>query len=183
MRGRVLLGMLLALWTVVDGCGGPDEAGAVGGGEQMKPDWGVVLSGEEGQKLLDPCSRSKPGGLSRQWNPTRADIERVEKHLPTVLGNRLRHVIIEDGRPLPRPNDYYRQYAGFYRRGRRVVYVNGVHRLIVESSGRDPKAWMRTALDMCDGGFSTFGVLYDVELDTFGRLEFSDSYAGSVPMR
>jgi hypothetical protein len=97
----------------------------------------------------------------------------------------LSRVILEKDETLPRPSDYYRQYGGFSRDGRRIVYVCGLHRGLVEitskTMGRD--AWMRRALGTDDGGLWVLSVLYDVDADEFSSVQFEGRFSGSVRSR
>jgi hypothetical protein len=80
--------------------------------------------------------------------------------LATVINKALARVILEKSEALPRASDYYRQYGGLYRHGRRVVYVCGLHRWLLEATaktaGRD--TWMRTAMGADDGGLAGWEV-------------------------
>jgi hypothetical protein len=141
-------------------------------------DWGAVLPADEGLKAVNACSRPRPPGLSGQWTPSRAEVEQLERRLPDVLRRTLARVVLEGTEARPAPADYYRLYAGFHRAGRRVIYVNGVHRTVVEKSA--PTTSRREALGLCDGGLSGFGVVYDSEADSFGPVEFDGRYSGPV---
>jgi len=118
--------------------------------------------------------------LSGRWDPARADIDRLEKRLPDVLQKALARVVLEEGETLPHSADYYRQYAGAYHMGRRVVYVCGLHRTIVELL--EPQ-WTRQAVGVDDGGVAVFGLVYDVDADAFGPIQFEGRFSGSVRMR
>lgn len=147
----------------------------------MRREWGVVLPAEEAQRLPATCARPSPLDLSGRWDPARSEIDRLERRLPAVLGKALERVVLEDRETLPRPADYYRQYAGAYRNGRRVVFVCGVHRAIVELL--EPQAWTRRAIGVDDGGIAVFGVVYDVDADAFGPVQFEGRFSGPVRTR
>ena len=147
----------------------------------IRPEWGVILPAEEAQKLPGTCVSPIPMDLSGRWDPARADIDRLEKRLPDVLETALARVILEEGETLPQSADYYRQYAGTYHMGRRAVYVCGLHRTIVELL--EPQLWAREAVGVDDGGIAVFGLVYDVDADAFGPIQFEGRFSGSVRMR
>jgi len=109
--------------------------------------------------------------------PARGEIDRLERHL-AVLEMALSRVILESGETRPAATDYYRQYGGFHRGGRRVVYVNGLHQKIVQI--RESPSWTEEPFGLCDGGFMGFGVVYDVDADKFESVEFDGRYSGRV---
>jgi len=112
--------------------------------------------------------------LSGRRQPIRLEIDRLEVGLPPALRKALARVVLEDRETLPQPADYYRQYAGAYRDGRRVVFVCGLHRVIIKMV--KPQAWTREALGVDDGGIAVFGVVYDVDADAFGPIEFEGRF-------
>ena len=184
MSNGILLVPFFAFGLVAGGCGRSDDVSPTGREEPIRADWGVVLSGEEAQQLLKTCSRPRPPGFSGARTPGRTEIDRLEKRLPAVLGHALARILPEEGQTVPVPTDYYRQYAGFYQRGQRVVYINGLHRHILEFPGReDLNGWTRKAMGGCDLGASAFGLVYDVDTDRFGAVDFDGRFNGEVRMR
>src|SRR4030095_1552273 len=177
-----LLGAVVTLWLAFGGC---QESFSTAGADQIRPDWGVVLPVQEQAKLPDYCVPTSPVSLSGQWTPERPEVDRLERRLPTVIGKALARVILEQGEKLPRPSDYYRQYGGFYRDGRRVVYVCGLHRGLVEMTAKtmEPHAWMRRAMGADDAGLWVFRVLYDIDADEFSSVQFEGRFSGTVRSR
>jgi len=182
---RSVLGSVLALYVALVGCQRADESLAAGGADHLRPDWGVVLPIEEQVKLPEYCAGPSPSGLAGQWMPGRAEIDRLEQRLPSVIGKALTRVILEKGEKRPRPADYYRQYAGFYRNGRRVIYVCGLHRGLVAMTEKtmEPQAWMRRAMGADNGGLAILHVVYDVDADAFGPVQFEGRFSGPVRSR
>jgi hypothetical protein len=176
----ILLTAGLVLCTGVSGCQRREDAD-----NPLRSDWGVVLPVQEQIKLPEYCAPSRASDLSGQWTPGRTEIDRLERRLPPVLGDALSRVILEKDEKLPRPGDYYRQYGGFYRDGRRIVYVCGLHRGLVEMTAKtmEPQAWMHRALGANDAGLAVFRVLYDVDADKFGSVQFEGRFSGSVRSR
>jgi hypothetical protein len=174
--------VVLAACVVLGGCQQSEEPLPAAGADPMRADQGVVLPAQEQVKLPESCARPSPSGLSGQWTPSRADIDRLERRLASVIDEALARVILEGNETLPRPNDYYRQYGGLYREGRRVVYVCGLHRGLVEkTAGRE--AWTRRAMGVDDGGLAVLHVLYDVDKDEFGPVQFEGRFSGPVRSR
>jgi hypothetical protein len=181
---RSVLGSVLALYVALVGCQRADESLSTSG-DHLRPDWGVVLPIEEQAKLPEYCAGPSPSGLAGQWMPGRAEIDRLERRLPGVIGKALTRVILEKGEKRPRPADYYRQYAAFYRNGRRVIYVCGLHRGLVAMTEKtiEPQAWMRRAMGADDGGLAILHVVYDVDADEFGPVQFEGRFSGPVRSR
>lgn len=116
--------------------------------------------------------------------PSTVEIERLERHLVSVLEKALARVILEQGERRPAASDYYRQYGGFYRSGRRVVYVNGVHQRVVhEVTGCAAACWTSEPLGLCDGGLMGFGAVYDVAADRLDGFEFDGRFSGRIRMK
>jgi hypothetical protein len=122
---------------------------------------GVVLSGPEGRVLLQQCSRLSPEGVTGVWTPSEKDIRQLEADFLEF---------IRDKRPPNRDfllKDYYRQYTGFMRGGKKFIYVNGFSHSI---KGHDRR---KNAYVVCDGGGSFFGVEYNVDTRQFSHLEYN----------
>jgi hypothetical protein len=63
-------------------------------------------------------------------------------------------------------DDYYRQYGGIVVGGRRIVYINAFHGLILYWAATvrpaRPIDWQHVAVDACGGGTMFFGAEFDV---------------------
>ena len=180
-----ILGLVLATWVALNGCQQREAPLSTADADLMRTDWGVVLPAREQAKLPESCARPSPSGLTGQWTPSRAEIDRLERGLPSIVTKALARVVLEGNEKLPRPSDYYRQYGGFYRDGRRIVYVCGLHRGLVEMMAKTAErdAWMRTAMGADDGGLAVLHVLYDVDKDKFGPVQFEGRFSGPVRSR
>jgi hypothetical protein len=62
---------------------------------------------------------------------------------------------------------YRRQYAGFWRDGVRVLYINAV---APDAAGDE---WRTKAVMICDGGKVTYGALFDLWRQTFDFFSFN----------
>ena len=174
---RPALPLIAAVAALLVSCGPHDplyETDAT----TLRREWGVALPVAAQSGLREPCSRPGPRGLTGHWMPTRAEIDRLERRLGPRLKTALASAILEGDEPRPAASDYYRQYGGFYRDLRRVVYVNGLHQRIVHMP--QAPSWTERPLGTCDGGLLGFGVVYDIEADEFDGVEFDGRYSGPV---
>jgi hypothetical protein len=169
--------ILLIAAALLSASAGVEARGAAAFDSQMA----VILEGEQSLTLQRQCSRAKPGPVIRTWRPSEAQIAEVEAGLYPLLSARLSMGRGNNGRRRAVASDYYRQYAGFVIGSRRVIYINGFHREIVESDARlkqqypsySPRDWKRAPVAVCDGGIDFFGVEYDVNAKKFQSFEFN----------
>lgn len=135
----------------------------------IDPAHGAVLTAEKAQTLAKQCSRISPGPVTGTWQPSASDIRELEAGLGVELATQL---MPEDA---AKPDDYYRQYAGLIvGGGRRIIYVNGLHRSAVERAPEDQReSWKTEPAMICDGGSITFGVEYDPATKTFAKFAFN----------
>jgi hypothetical protein len=134
-------------------------------------DRSTVLAGDAARALTRQCSRVSPGPVDDVWTPGEADIARLEAALFLLLAREFPEAGLS-----ALPDDYYRQYAGFIIGGRRVIYVNGVHKDAVERvNPNHPFDWRTQAHLICDGGTITFGAEYDPATATFSNFAFNGS--------
>lgn len=151
------------------------------------PAHGVVLPDSLGPEMIRQCSRSAPRDARGYWTPGAAEVNAFEKALAPVLQAALDSI---GGREGPvRGSDYVRQYVGVVTRdGRRIVYVNGVHRTTVERDedimrrhtiGTDSALaagepmWRHRPYAVCDGGHYFFGAEYDPATGEVRTLDFN----------
>lgn len=142
-------------------------------------DYWTILPRNEAEKMRQPCSRPLLKQLGAVWNASAADIEKAERKLPAAIDAAFARLSrAEDQRR--RPDRYYRQYAGFLRNGKRVIYLsaNGVGKVITEA---DLGEWRTTEILACDTGTYAFSAVYDLEKDRFDLFWFSGRYEGPVP--
>ena len=121
----------------------------------------VLLTGEEGRRLLDQCSRSTPSEIDGFWTPSLEDIEILESLLGSVRRRKSEGCCLSGGR-IRDPFSYFRQYVGVLVSGKNFVYVNAFR--------RGSSAWSSRAEIICDGGLSAWGILFDVETRKFVQL-------------
>ncbi len=136
---------------------------------------GVILPLHAGQKLLLPCTRSRPKSVEASWRPDPELVERFERLLPALVAS---HKTCFTKDRTPNLKHYIRQYGGFVRDGQRVIYANFIHStdyLIVEQN-----SWQWSATGYCDGGHEYFGIEFNADTSNFTALEFDAEYSGSV---
>jgi hypothetical protein len=112
----------------------------------------------------DLCSRGGVAGVDGGWRPSAEIVDRIERDLKQIskltskegmIGVRIRH-----------PESYFRQYFGITVAGRRLIYINA----FAEEDGNPSSSWQDRLVSICDGGFSSWGVLYDPAEGTFSDL-------------
>ena len=156
--------------------------GAVCGGFAFRAAGFIPLSstlfvGTQARDLAVTCRTRSPGPVQGIWSPSDQQLAELENRLLPTLCARL------SGRSgTLHAEDFIRQYAGFVIGGRRIVYVNGVHRSYIEKrlevqrtdsfhlAGSD---WQHEPIVVCDGGAQFFGVEYDTDAKTFKNFEFN----------
>jgi hypothetical protein len=121
----------------------------------------VIFDAEAARKQWPSLAHGRSGF----WTPTVADVLLLEEQLPSYLKRELKD---DRGRPASsgypalaplwkRAPSYLRQYVGFWRRGRRVIYGN----FLCDNSFHVD--WHTTRIDVDDGGNCYFQVSYDVK--------------------
>jgi hypothetical protein len=163
MNARLACLLLLGALSAPEGL-------AIGG----KP-WAILPVGESKPALMQ-CSRVSPGPSAPFWSPTPAQVEELEKRLPSYLRQQ-KHAEHSDYL-----SSYLRQYVGFTRKGRKLIYLNAFTTNVLDTFCRDGfKAfpgdcrnhWRSHAFTVCDGGDHFWGVEYDPESKTFSGLDFN----------
>jgi len=138
----------------------------------------AILPVAESKSALMQCSRVSPGPGEPYWSPTPAQIEELEKRLPSYLRQQ-KHAGHADKLP-----SYLRQYAGFTRKGRKLIYLNAFPTEMVDmlcrsgvkaASGDCRNHWRVEGIFVCDGGDDFWGVEYDPESKMFSGLGFNGS--------
>jgi hypothetical protein len=138
-----------------------------------RPVW-TILRPDHASALSRQCSRSFPADLSDSWNPGKGDVERAEPEVTKSLSAAFERIP-------PRyrersPGEYYRQYAGFLRGSKRVLYVNGVRKAAVDEMAKfEPESarWTDHPVMMCDGGTDFFGAVFDLETGRVTEFDFN----------
>jgi hypothetical protein len=143
-----------------------------------EPRW-VVFIATEASAFTQPCSRRFPAGLSEPWDPEPADVARAERRFDAMVDEAFDDLPADHSDR--RPTSYYRQYAGFLRNGKRVLYVNAVAEEVIAWWELPDRSWRHNAVLICDGGTLTFGAVFDLEKNDFDSVEFNGTVAGRIP--
>ena len=129
----------------------------------------AVLPLAETARAVRPCSRSRPHDLLGSWTPTDGDITPAE----TAVEDRISAAVAAlraDLRPKA-PLTYYRQYVGTFLAGKRVLYVTGLSKAMVDRRPRILR-WRSRAFTGCDFGPQVFGAVFDTTSRRFISLDF-----------
>jgi hypothetical protein len=130
--------------------------------------WTILPAAETGQAIR-PCSRPRPRGVAGSWRPTSGDVAAAD----AIIGDRISAAVAAlraDLRPKGAPQ-YYRQYVGTFVAGKRVLYVTGLSKVMVD---RRPRIfqWRSKAFTGCDFGSQVFGVVFDTTSRRFTSFDF-----------
>lgn len=116
-----------------------------------------IMPGSAASKLLAQCSRAAPAMGEATWPPTAGDVAKMESVLPQIVSR----FQAGDRRPI---SDWYGQYVGIVRDGKRFLYGNffvasAQLRQIFGDLSAHPVV-------LCDGGPTNFGL----EMNEVGYL-------------
>lgn len=123
----------------------------------------TVLDAALAEATVNQCSRVNPA-IEGSWNPSESDIGLLERHLPDLL-ELPSTACCNPGARLSALDAYHRQYVGVLVGGRRLIYVNAFPVAHAEDT--------RVPFEVCDGGASFWGVLFDPETAAFSDLAFN----------
>jgi hypothetical protein len=120
------------------------------------------------------CSRPAPEGMGDFWEVQRAEVARIDR----VLLRHLRESGLTKLLMTP-PENYARQYLGFRRQGRKLIYINALwtHGALSERAATEFQ-------NMCDGGNMAWGIECDIRSNSFAgfRVNGSMSSDGAGPL-
>jgi len=177
----------LTLWSLAaaSAVGGPH----VPGSDSLDPTCGVVFAGASARLLTD--SFFSRGDVGTIWDPTPIEISHLEDALGRELGSRISDVGLGNAAP-PLVRDYFRQYAGIYLKGRRLIFVNGFHRSHVKDTAnwlaqprpesqltafpvgaRSKNFWRIVPVHVSDGGEFYFEAFYDPQRNRIVGFQFN----------
>ncbi len=157
----ILLSLLLTAGCVEPQGGAPGPAPATG------PADAVVMPASAIPQLLAQCSRDAPDAGQGTWSPSWADVAALEAALPAALAASSMGKALQSPTP---PEGWRRQYVGYVRNDRRLVYGN-----FYPSRDEIPN-WRTEPVIVCDGGPAFFGVEYDARARRILRVDFNGPY-------
>jgi hypothetical protein len=135
------------------------------------PPQGKVLTGESAVVLASEFFYNPAPRAKDIWQPSAGDIARLEKLLPEFM--RRQKDLPRDYQPL---HEYYRQYVGIVRDGKKVIGVSFIHSSILETMERvQGKRWdfRKTPIAVMDGGAYVFHLQFEPATGAFSNLRFN----------
>lgn len=117
------------------------------------------LPPSEGPKTVELCSRMGVGGVDGYFLPHASDIRRLEDKLPGMFR------WSSSARPPKGLSDYGRQYIGYVREGRKVIYVQFLPIGVLKEP--EFSEWRNRFIDVCDGGANFWSAHFDLESEVF----------------
>lgn len=163
LETRRTVALLFAVLLLAAGSGGaaPTESRRT-----EEPPRGVVLSGRLAVDLgLTFCllNQDPHPETFTAWQPSPADIAHLEARLPEFLHR------AKPRRALRPLHEYYRQYGGVIKNGRKTICVSFLH----ESSGESLESLKSDIMIHADGGAYYFQAQFDLESDSFDQESFN----------
>lgn len=122
---------------------------------------------------LDRCSEFPIDSIAGTWTATVADTRLLDSILPGAL-----HASLDSRIPL-RAEDYFFQYFGVLRHGRRIVLINGFHDAVRRAGLNQPANWTQVPVVVCDAGFGAFQATYELNNGRLSELRFFSSLNGA----
>lgn len=137
----------------------------------------ALIDPSEGSSLIRPCSRRGPENADAFFLPKLSDVARLEHAAKETLSSyREEHSsllaqsgVAESLSPIVWLEDdqaYQRQFVGYIKEERRMIY-GSYHPL------QPDRELGRSAVIVCDGGPSYFGVEYDISEGEVERITFN----------
>ena len=124
----------------------------------------LPLKSEQTTRLFQQCSRSAPVPVGLTWQPSPADVARLEAGLPGYL-----NAVHAKGQVTPPlPPQYRGQYVAYTERGQSRIYASFVP---ADVAAREETKG--TAVLVCDGGSRFWGVVYNPVTSSFSDLQFN----------
>jgi hypothetical protein len=130
--------------------------------------WAILPSGETA-RAIRPCSRPSPPGLRGSWIPQATDVAAAEVHLEEATADAIKSLRRDPKSTAALP--YYRQYVGAFLGEKRVLYVTGLSKAMVD---RRPRVfrWRSKAFVGCDFGSQVFGAVFEMSARRFISFDF-----------
>jgi hypothetical protein len=136
----------------------------------FKPKYFAILKSDKGKELMNQCTRCTPKDISMFWDLTQSDLENLEINFKKVL--KLKSSFCSESYPnefVSKLDEFLFQYLGVFINSKKFIYVNAF-------VARDTKdRWRTEPVNVCDGGYGFWGVLYDLENFEFSKLEINSA--------
>ena len=142
----------------------PAMSAPPGVGGPMKTRSVYIFPGQQGARLLKQCSRNVPQDVSSYWTPSDEQVSALQAALESFI----KQHYSDRGSPLSYPlSSYDGQYAGIVSGGKQLIYGN----FYIRSQGMLHED--TEAVNICDGGPSYFGVVFDPATDKIVDVDFN----------
>jgi len=164
VRRTASIAAAIALLLAASACGkdAPAKPKAPPAPVVVRADQATVLRGAEARALFDQCTREVPHHIGGFWDPSPEQVRQLEADLVVYL----RGLKLPDSAPPMQQS--WRQYAGFERVGRKLIYINGFPGPLYEGD-----YWKREAEQVCAGGPAYYGLVYDPDRRAFSELKLN----------
>ena len=140
----------------------------------------ALLPASEAKQLTYQCSRPSPKAFTDTWEPSKADIEKMESKFSEIKKLEVKDCCIR-GAKVNNPEDYYMQYVGIVLGTKKLFYISAIStnspvahsvetmdgKIIAEE--KPDVYWKKHAIMICDGG-NAWGVLYEPATGKFFDL-------------
>ncbi|MFA0923986.1 hypothetical protein [Xanthomonas fragariae] len=117
----------------------------------------IVTRRSVAEQVLNTCSRESPARHPDQttsyWTPSRQQIEQLESRQDALTP------------AIPEPRDFDRQYVGVVIQGQQLIYINAF-----KLPNDPPVKPARKAIQVCGGGSTFWGALYDPQTGAFSHI-------------
>jgi hypothetical protein len=133
---------------------------------ELIPEYKVILEKSLGNDLIEQCSRSTPEDIDEFYNITNEEIEILEQNFKKIKKVKSTNCCWE-GVYISNLKRYGYQYIGVIIDKKKYIYINA---FLIESKNDFEtyyKNWETEPINICDGGNSYWGILFDLK-----RLKF-----------
>jgi len=140
-----------------------------GQSDKFIPDYSVILPSEQGEKMMQQCSRSVPNNIEKFFNLTEQDIHLLEDNFMKLLTVKSTNCCFS-GITIKSLDNYGFQYIGIVINSKKFIYINAFSYETKDEFSTFYKNWQTQPVIWCDGGDSFWGVLFSLDKKTFSQL-------------
>lgn len=141
------------------------------------PKFSTILSANHGEKILNQCSRSVPKNVNSFFELTKKDIENLEENFTKIYSLKSTECCFKKMK-ISDLNNFAFQYVGVIINNEKYIYINALNfsdQDEVIQSKSFFENWKIRPIIICDGGFSYWGVLYNINKKEFSQLSINGS--------
>jgi len=133
------------------------------------PNYSVILPLEQGEKMMQQCSRTVPDNIEKFFNPTKQDIQLLEENFVKLLTVKSTNCCFP-GIKIKDLNNYGFQFIGIVINSEKFIYINAFYYETIDEFSTFYKNWQTQPVIWCDGGDSFWGVLFSLNKKRFSQL-------------